>query len=146
MTATSAPPRRRRRVSTSPAPTTVDNDPVARKMAEVYAAKVAADDAAKRHTEMMGELEDLMVKEKVSKREIEADGDRPPLIADFASSTVTTLHKDKLLKLVKMDEFVEHATITLANAKKILSGNDFDDVTSTSKSAARLRLRAKGRK
>lgn len=139
-------PRARRRTANpaaaaSPAPSTGG---LVSKLGRVYALKVAADEAKAAYEKERKTLLADMTTAKRTEVELPADGNRPAVKAKIMEKSTSSIDVAAFQKLVTTEEFIEAASVTHKAASKFLGTAALDKITTTSKSAPSLDIRALG--
>lgn len=111
----------------------------------LYAAKIAADQAAADYEALRKEGLAAMVAHKHKEFTIPADGDRPAFQIKVATRANNAIDPAGLRKMLDEAEFMQCISIKATEAKRFVGEARLENITTTTQSAAFLDCRVKGK-
>jgi len=135
--------RRPRDVEAPPEPRNMGLDD---RMLDLYRAKLDADEATRKLEKKKKALLVALQNANRTEHTLAGAGDRPETVAKIMVRKTNTVDFKGFAALVSQKELEDAGTVTLAAAKKLLSGNDLDRITTKTESAPFLEFKAKGGK
>lgn len=142
---------RRRRVvdASAPAPATTDSaaaleveaTSITKDLEKAWAAKVAADKAAKEYEEARTALYERMKREGITMVDLPPSGKRPGVLARETAKTANIINPVEFRKLVDEDEFMRCVTVGVTAAGQYVAKARLESITAQAKGTPYLEIR-----